>query len=194
MRKLTHSGTPVGFGLFFFNILNFHEYQFSWVRFHSYERFTHKSVLLDKPHRPNVFNNWARIHFTTKVRFFLTQFSPSCDTDHANKITSWLICYNWDRSAIWRLCCLPTLFPVLLDVSKCCAPISVEDRGWCCDSCSLQRQYQSAWIGKYSDADAVRHERTFHKVLYVVVVDLPCAPVAFHEVVLGAAQIDLTVL
>lgn len=28
----------------------------------------------------------------------------------------------------WRLWCLPTLFPVLLEVSKCCAPISVEDR------------------------------------------------------------------
>lgn len=35
---------------------------------------------------------------------------------------------------------------------------------------------------------------TFYKVLHVVVVDLPCAPVAFDEVVLGAAQIDLTVL
>lgn len=35
---------------------------------------------------------------------------------------------------------------------------------------------------------------TFHEVLYVVVVDLPCASVTFDQIVLGAAQVDLTVL
>lgn len=88
-------------------------------------------------------------------------------------------CYTWVVFQYHS----PTFFPVLLDVSKCCAPISAKKRFYCL---FIQMFCNSKLIGKIM--------LTICEVLNIMVVYLPRASVRLNQVTLGTTQVYFAVL